>query len=51
MAHGHASGNIIVNSSRAVLYASDDQHFSQAARIAALQTRDALGAAQAEIFV
>jgi orotidine-5'-phosphate decarboxylase len=51
MAHGHASGNIIVNSSRAVLYASDDQHFSQAARMAALQTRDALGAAQAEIFV
>ena len=51
MAHGHVSGNIIVNSSRAVLYASDDQHFSQAARIAALQTRDALGAAQGEIFV
>jgi orotidine-5'-phosphate decarboxylase len=51
MTNGQVSGNIIVNSSRAVLYASDDQHFSQAARMAALQTRDALGAAQAEIFV
>jgi orotidine-5'-phosphate decarboxylase len=51
MTNGQVSGNIIVNSSRAVLYASDDQHFSQAARMAALQTRDALSAAQAEILV
>jgi orotidine-5'-phosphate decarboxylase len=49
--NGQVSGNIIVNSSRAVLYASDGPDFSHAARMAALQTRDALALAQAEIFV
>jgi orotidine-5'-phosphate decarboxylase len=49
--NGQVSGNIIVNSSRAVLYASDGPDFSHAARMSALQTRDALALAQAEIFV
>ena len=49
--NGQVSGNIIVNSSRAVLYASDGPDFSHAARMADLQTRDALALAQAEIFV
>ena len=51
ISNGQVSGNIIVNSSRAVLYASDGPDFSHAARMAALQTRDALALAQAEIFV
>jgi orotidine-5'-phosphate decarboxylase len=51
MTNGQVRGNIIVNSSRAVLYASDGQNFSHAARMAALQTRDALATAQAAIFV
>jgi orotidine-5'-phosphate decarboxylase len=49
--NGQVSGNIIVNSSRAVLYASDGPDFSHAARMAALQTRDALAVAQAANFV
>lgn len=40
-------GPIIVNSSRAVLYASDGQDFAQAARQEALRTRDLLQAARA----
>jgi orotidine-5'-phosphate decarboxylase len=51
MTNGQVSGNIIVNSSRAVLYASSGADFAQAARQAAQQTRDALGVAQAESFV
>jgi orotidine-5'-phosphate decarboxylase len=49
--NGQVSGNIIVNSSRAVLYASDGPDFLHAARMAALQTRDALAVAQAANFV
>ena len=41
------SGPIIVNSSRAVLYASGGADFAQAARTAALATRAALNAARA----
>ncbi len=39
---GRVSGNIIVNSSRAVLYASGGLDFAQAARLAASATRDQL---------
>ena len=45
--HGAVTGNIIVNSSRAVLYASAAEDFAQAARAVALQTRDQLSAASA----
>ena len=40
-------GPIIVNSSRAILYASAKEDFAAAARAAALHTRDALNAARA----
>ena len=40
-----AQGPIVVNSSRAVLYASGGEDFAQAARHAAQQTRDTLNAA------
>jgi orotidine-5'-phosphate decarboxylase len=43
--HGEVTGNIIVNSSRAVLYASAAEDFAQAARAIALKTRDQLHAA------
>jgi orotidine-5'-phosphate decarboxylase len=36
---------LIINSSRAVLYASNDAHFAQSARGVALATRDAIRAA------
>ncbi len=39
---GRVSGNIVVNSSRAVLYASGGLDFAQAARLAASATRDQL---------
>jgi orotidine-5'-phosphate decarboxylase len=32
----------MINSSRAILYAGKDEHFSAAARQAALETRDAI---------
>jgi orotidine-5'-phosphate decarboxylase len=38
---------VIVNSSRAVLYASSGKDFAAAARAEALRTRDALNAATA----
>ncbi|MSQ56837.1 MAG: orotidine-5'-phosphate decarboxylase [Limnohabitans sp.] len=37
---------IIVNSSRAILYASSDEQYAKAARHAAIQTRDSLNAAK-----
>jgi orotidine-5'-phosphate decarboxylase len=40
------TGSIIVNSSRAVLYASSGADFAKAARIEALRTRDLLNAAR-----
>ena len=43
----HTSGPIIVNSSRAILYAADDDSFARAAREAALRTREVLNAARA----
>jgi orotidine-5'-phosphate decarboxylase len=43
--NGQVSGNIIVNSSRAVLYASSGDDFDKAARLAAMQTRNQLQAA------
>jgi orotidine-5'-phosphate decarboxylase len=43
---GTITGPIIVNSSRAVLYAGSDEHFAAAARRAAIDTRDALNAAR-----
>jgi orotidine-5'-phosphate decarboxylase len=46
-ASGASTGPIIVNSSRAVLYASAGDDFAQAARRVALATRDALNAASA----
>jgi orotidine-5'-phosphate decarboxylase len=46
-AHGETTAPIVVNSSRAVLYASSGADFAQAARAAALATRDQLRAAQA----
>ncbi|MDF1481756.1 orotidine-5'-phosphate decarboxylase [Extensimonas sp. H3M7-6] len=42
-----AEGPIIVNSSRAILYASAKEDFAAAARAEALRTRDALNAARA----
>jgi orotidine-5'-phosphate decarboxylase len=46
-ANGETMAPIVVNSSRAVLYASAAADFSQAARTAAIATRDQLRAAQA----
>jgi orotidine-5'-phosphate decarboxylase len=43
---GHTSGPIIVNSSRAVMYASRSNEFAEAARAVALATRDQLNAAR-----
>jgi orotidine-5'-phosphate decarboxylase len=40
---GHNT-NLLINSSRAILYASTDQDFAQAARTVAMQTRDAIRA-------
>jgi orotidine-5'-phosphate decarboxylase len=40
------TGLVIVNSSRAILYASGGRDFAEAARLVALQTRDALQAAR-----
>jgi len=40
---GHNT-NLLINSSRAILYASSDQDFAQAARQVAIQTRDAIRA-------
>jgi orotidine-5'-phosphate decarboxylase len=40
---GHST-NLLINSSRAILYASSDQDFAQAARHVAMQTRDAIRA-------
>lgn len=45
-AGGHTTAPIIVNSSRAVLYASRSNEFAAAARDAALATRDLLNAAR-----
>jgi orotidine-5'-phosphate decarboxylase len=42
-----ANGPIIVNSSRAILYAAQGEDFAEAARKVALQTRDVLQAAKA----
>ena len=39
-----ASGGVVVNSSRAVLYASGGSDFADAARRVAIETRDALAA-------
>jgi orotidine-5'-phosphate decarboxylase len=47
-AQGETTAPIVVNSSRAVLYASADADFAQAARAAAITTRDQLRAAQAQ---
>ncbi len=41
-----ADAPIVVNSSRAILYASTDENFTQAARAAAIQTRDLLESAK-----
>lgn len=46
---GHGTGTIIVNSSRAILYASADSDFAAAARRIALRTRDELNAARAAL--
>jgi orotidine-5'-phosphate decarboxylase len=46
-ADGTSSGSIIVNSSRAVLYASSGEDFAKAARKVAMATRDMLEAAKA----
>ena len=45
---GRTSGPIIVNSSRAILYASSNDDFDQAARREALKTRQVLEAARAQ---
>ena len=45
---GRTSGPIIVNSSRAILYASNHDDFDQAARREALKTREVLEAARAQ---
>jgi orotidine-5'-phosphate decarboxylase len=45
-ANGATTAPIIVNSSRAILYASGGEDFAQAARREALRTRDVLQAAQ-----
>jgi len=44
---GSSAGPIIVNSSRAVLYASSGEDFAAAARKVAMQTRETLEAAKA----
>ena len=46
-AQGETTAPIVVNSSRAILYASGGADFAQAARAAAIATRDVLRAAQA----
>ena len=46
--NGGTSGPIIVNSSRAILYASSSDDFDQAARREALKTREVLEAARAQ---
>ena len=46
-ADGSSAGSVIVNSSRAVLYASSGDDFAAAARQVAKQTRDTLEAAKA----
>ena len=46
-ADGASQGPIIVNSSRAVLYASSGDDYAQAARQVAMATRDTLEAAKA----
>jgi orotidine-5'-phosphate decarboxylase len=46
-AQGETTAPIVVNSSRAILYASADAGFAQAARAEALRTRDVLNAAKA----
>jgi orotidine-5'-phosphate decarboxylase len=46
-ANGETTAPIVVNSSRAVIYASGAADFAQAARAAAIATRDQLRAAQA----
>jgi orotidine-5'-phosphate decarboxylase len=45
-----STGPIIVNSSRAVLYAQSGPHFAQAARQVALQTRQALAGALGQVM-
>jgi orotidine-5'-phosphate decarboxylase len=45
-ADGSSAGSVIVNSSRAVLYASSGEEFATAARKVAMQTRDTLEAAK-----
>jgi orotidine-5'-phosphate decarboxylase len=45
-ADGSSAGSVIVNSSRAVLYASSGENFAQEARKVAMQTRDTLEAAK-----
>jgi orotidine-5'-phosphate decarboxylase len=47
VANGVTTGPIIVNSSRAILYASKGEDFADAARRVALQTRETLQAAKA----
>jgi len=47
VANGDTTGHIIVNSSRAILYASKGDDFADAARRVALQTRETLQAAKA----
>jgi orotidine-5'-phosphate decarboxylase len=44
--NGATTGPIIVNSSRAILYASSGKDFAEQARAVALQTRDVLDAAR-----
>jgi orotidine-5'-phosphate decarboxylase len=45
-AEGNTTGAVIVNSSRAILYASGEDDFAKAARAEALRTRDVLNAAR-----
>jgi orotidine-5'-phosphate decarboxylase len=45
-ADGSSAASVIVNSSRAVLYASSGDDFAKAARQVAMQTRDTLEAAK-----
>ena len=45
-AEGNTTGAVIVNSSRAILYASGEDDFAKAARVEALRTRDVLNAAR-----
>jgi orotidine-5'-phosphate decarboxylase len=47
---GSSAAPIIVNSSRAVLYASEQDDFAQAARRVALETRTQLNAAKAQVL-